>query len=106
LSPGDDVVERRSALGEHVGDAELHLLQGLGEKDIESASTVDEDHVESEARDYRLQDEWKSSWFREACPLIRAGEGDGYLRPPERGQDRWFNAQDFSSGSLLSPSVG
>jgi hypothetical protein len=62
-----------------VGDAELHLLQGLGEKDIESASTVDEDHVESEARDYRLQDEWKSSWFREACPLIRAGEGDGYL---------------------------
>jgi hypothetical protein len=38
--------------------------------------------------------------------LIRAGEGDGYLRPPERGRDCWFNAQDFSSGGLLSPSVG
>jgi hypothetical protein len=42
-----------------VGDVELHLLQGLGEKDIEPASTVDEDLVESEARDYRFQDEWK-----------------------------------------------
>jgi hypothetical protein len=65
---GDDAVEGRSALGEHVGDVEFHLLQGLGEKDIERASTVDEDLVESGARDYRLQDEWKPSWFREACP--------------------------------------
>jgi hypothetical protein len=24
--------------------------------------------------------------------LIRAEEGNGYLRPPERGRDRWFNA--------------
>jgi hypothetical protein len=38
--------------------------------------------------------------------LIHVGEGNGYLRPPERGQDHWFNAQDFSSGGLLSPSVG
>jgi hypothetical protein len=38
--------------------------------------------------------------------LIRAGKGNGYLRLPERGWDRWFNAQDFSSGGLLSPSVG
>jgi hypothetical protein len=74
--------------------------------DIEPASTVDEDLVESEARDYRLQDEWKPSWFREACPVIRAGECNGYFRPPERGQDRWFNALDFSSGGLMSPSVG
>jgi hypothetical protein len=44
-----------------VGDVELHLLQGLGEKDIELASTVDEDLVESGARDYRLQDECKLS---------------------------------------------
>jgi hypothetical protein len=89
-----------------VGDVELHLLQGLGEKDIEPASTVDEDLVEAGARDYRLQDEWKLYWFKEACPLIHVGEGNGYLRPPERGRDRWFNAQDFSSGGLLSPSVG
>jgi hypothetical protein len=60
-----------------VGDVELHLLQGLGEKDIEPASTVDEDLVESGAGDYRLQDEWKPFWFREACPLIRAGKGNG-----------------------------
>jgi hypothetical protein len=26
--------------------------------------------------------------------LICAGEGDGYLRPPERGRDRWFNVQE------------
>jgi hypothetical protein len=38
--------------------------------------------------------------------LIRAGEGNGYLRPPERGRDRWFNAHDFSTGSLLFPSAG
>jgi hypothetical protein len=57
-----------------VGDVELHLLQGLGEKDIEPASTMDEDLVESGARDYRLQDKWKPSWFREACPLIHAGK--------------------------------
>jgi hypothetical protein len=62
-----------------VGDVELHLLQGLGEKDVEPSSTFDEYLVESGARDYRLQDEWKPSWFREACPLICAGEGDGYL---------------------------
>jgi hypothetical protein len=38
--------------------------------------------------------------------LICAGEGNGYLRPPERGRDRWFNAHDFSTGSFLGPSVG
>jgi hypothetical protein len=62
-----------------VGNVELHLLQGLGEKDIETASTIDEYLVESEARDYRFQDEWEPPWLGEACPLIRAGEGDGYL---------------------------
>jgi hypothetical protein len=74
-----------------VSDVELHLLQALGEKDVEPASTVDEHFVESRARDYRLRDERKMPWFREACPLIHAGEGDGYLRPPERGRNRWFN---------------
>jgi hypothetical protein len=69
-----------------VSDVELHLLQGLGEKDVEPAPTIDEYLVEFGARDYRLQDE-----FREACPLIRAGEGNGYLRPPKRGRNRWFN---------------
>jgi hypothetical protein len=62
-----------------VSDVELYLLQGLGEKDVEPAPTVDEYLVESGARDYRLQDERKPPWFREACPLIRAGEGDGNL---------------------------
>jgi hypothetical protein len=89
-----------------VGDVELHLLQGLGEKDVELASTVDEDLVELGARDHWLQDEWEMSWFREACPLIHTGEGNGYLRPLERGRGRWFNAHDFSTGSFLSPSVG
>jgi hypothetical protein len=89
-----------------VGDVELHLLQGLGEKDVKPASTIDEDLVELGARDHWFQDEWKPSWFREASPLIRAGEGNGYLRPPERGWNRWFNAHDFSTGSLLDPSAG
>jgi hypothetical protein len=74
-----------------VGDVKLHLLQGLGEKDIEPTPTVDEYLVESRARDYRFQDEWKMPWLREAFLLIRAREGDGYLQPPERGWDRWFN---------------
>jgi hypothetical protein len=74
-----------------VSDVELHLLQGLGEKDVELAPTIDEYLVESGARDYRLQDERKTPWFREACPLIYVGEGSGYLRPPERGRNRWFN---------------
>jgi hypothetical protein len=89
-----------------VSDVELHLLQGLGKKDIEPAPTVDEYLVESGARDYRLQDEWKTPWFKEACPLIHAEEGDGYLRPPERGRDRWFNVQNFSSDGLLIPLGG
>jgi hypothetical protein len=42
-----------------VSDVELHLLQGLGEKDIEPTPTIDEYLVESGARDYWLQDEWK-----------------------------------------------
>jgi hypothetical protein len=62
-----------------VSDVELHLLQGLGEKDVEPAPTVDEYLAESGARDYPLQDEWKPPWLREASPLIRVGEGDGYL---------------------------
>jgi hypothetical protein len=74
-----------------VSDVELHLLQGLGEKDVRPTPTVDEYLVESGARDYRLQEERKLPWFGEACPLIRAGEGYGYLLPPERGQNRWFN---------------
>jgi hypothetical protein len=74
-----------------VSDVELHLLQGLGKKDVELAPTIDEYLIESGARDYQLQDERKPAWFKEACPLIHAGEGDGYLRPPERGRNRWFN---------------
>jgi hypothetical protein len=38
--------------------------------------------------------------------LIRAGEGYVYLRPPERGRNRWFNAHEFSSSGFLSSSVG
>jgi hypothetical protein len=38
--------------------------------------------------------------------LIRAGEGDGYLRPPERGRDRWLNGHHFTTGSLLLPPAG
>jgi hypothetical protein len=38
--------------------------------------------------------------------LIRAGEGDGYLRPPERGRDRWLNGHDFTTGSFLLPPAG
>jgi hypothetical protein len=37
-----------------VSDVEVHLLQGLGEKDIELAPTIDEYLVESGARNYRL----------------------------------------------------
>jgi hypothetical protein len=48
----DDVIERRCALGEHVGNVEHHLLQDLGEKDTESVSAVAEYLVESAARDY------------------------------------------------------
>jgi hypothetical protein len=43
-----------------MGNVELHLLQGHGEKDIEPASTVDEYLVESGAHDYQFQYEWKS----------------------------------------------
>jgi hypothetical protein len=38
--------------------------------------------------------------------LIRAGEGNGYLRPPEWGRDRWFDSHNFSTGSLLLPPAG
>jgi hypothetical protein len=62
-----------------VGNVDLHLLQGLGEKDVEPASTVDEHIVESGARDYWFKDEWETPWLGEACPLICVGEGDGYL---------------------------
>jgi hypothetical protein len=43
-----------------VANVDLHLLQGLGEKDVESTSAVDEYLVESGARDYWFQDEWKT----------------------------------------------
>jgi hypothetical protein len=42
-----------------VSGVELHLLQGLGEEDIEPTPTIDEYLVESRARDYRLQDKRK-----------------------------------------------
>jgi hypothetical protein len=51
-NPRDDAVERLCALGEHVSNVELHLLQGFGEKDVEPASTIDEHLVEFGARDY------------------------------------------------------
>jgi hypothetical protein len=38
--------------------------------------------------------------------LIRAGECDRYLRPLERGRDRWLNGHDFTTGSLLLPPAG
>jgi hypothetical protein len=38
--------------------------------------------------------------------LIRAGEGNGYLRPPERGRDRWFNAHDFSMVAFWTRLLG
>jgi hypothetical protein len=51
----------------------------LVKRTLSPLSTVDENLVKPGARDYRLQDERKTPWFREACPLIRAGEGNGYL---------------------------
>jgi hypothetical protein len=38
-----------------VGDVVIHLLQGLGEKDVEPASTVDDNLVKSGAHDYRFR---------------------------------------------------
>jgi hypothetical protein len=35
-----------------LGDVGLHLLQGLGEKDVEPTSTIEEHLVESGAHDY------------------------------------------------------
>jgi hypothetical protein len=46
-----------------VSDVELHLVQGLGEKDVEPAPTIDQYLVESGARDYWLQDERKPPWL-------------------------------------------
>jgi hypothetical protein len=40
-----------------VGNVKLHLLQGLGEKDVEPSSAVDEYLVEFGVRDYWFQDE-------------------------------------------------
>jgi hypothetical protein len=57
----DNAVEGRRALGEHVGDVKLRLLQGLGEKDVEPASAINEYVVESGACDYWFRDEWKTS---------------------------------------------
>jgi hypothetical protein len=54
-----------------MSDVQLHILQGLGEKYVEPAPTVDEYLVESGACDYWFQDEWKTPWLGEACPLIR-----------------------------------
>jgi hypothetical protein len=62
-----------------VVNVELYFLQGLGEKDVKPTPTIDEYLVESGARDYQFQNEWKTPWLGEACPLIRAREGDGYL---------------------------
>jgi hypothetical protein len=62
-----------------VRDVEAHLLQGLGEKDVEPTPTIDEDLVELGACNHRLQDERETPWFEEAGPLICAGEGNGYL---------------------------
>jgi hypothetical protein len=89
-----------------VSDVELQLLQGLGEEDIKDTPTIDEYLVESGARDYQLRDEREPPWFREACPLIHSGEGDGYLRPPERGRNHWFNVQDLPLSGLLRPFGG
>jgi hypothetical protein len=50
-----------------VGNVELHFLQGLGEKDVEPTSTVDEYLVESGAHDYWFQDEWQTPRLGEAC---------------------------------------
>jgi hypothetical protein len=44
-------------------DVELHILQGLGEKDVEPTSTIDEHLVESGARDYWFQDQRKRLGF-------------------------------------------
>jgi hypothetical protein len=44
-----------------VGHVELHLLQGLGEKDVEPSSTVDKNLVDLGARDHWLQDEGEPS---------------------------------------------
>jgi hypothetical protein len=46
-----------------VSDVEPHLLQGLGEEDVELTPTIDEYLVEFGAHDYRLQDERKTPWF-------------------------------------------
>jgi hypothetical protein len=65
-----------------VGNVELHLLQGLGEKDIEPASTVDECLVDSGARDY---------WF------------EGLIRRTREGGSEWELIKILFKNSTYEP---
>src|SRR5438128_1210005 len=95
-------MERRAALFQ-LGAWNLHIIEGLGEEDVESAAAVYENPVEFDRSDDRVQHEGIAPWVRDSVRVVGPIESYWNFRPSEIFGDGRGNSVDLPSDQLLLP---
>src|SRR5438105_4922727 len=80
---------------------DLHVIQGLGEEDVESAATVNQHPVELDRPDDRIQHQRISTRMGDVVQMVRSVEGDWHLRPLKILGGDWYDCIDLPSSKLL-----
>ena len=62
--------------GDQLGHVEAHILQGLGEDDVEGAAAIDEHPGQTDLADHRVYHKGVSTRPREMYPVVASVKGD------------------------------
>src|SRR5438105_4154851 len=95
-------MERRAALFQ-LGAWNLHIIEGLGEEDVKSAAAVNENPVEFDRSDDRVQHKGIAPWVRDSIGVVGPAESYRDFRPFEVFGSGRSNSVDLPSDQLLLP---
>ena len=79
----------------------LHVIQGLGEEDVESTASVDQHPVEFDCPDDGIQNQGLTTWMRDVIWVVRSVESDWHLRPLKILEGDRCDRIDLPSSKLL-----
>ena len=77
------MIALRNANRDQLGHVEAHVLQGLGEDDVEGAAAIDEHPGHTDLADHWVHHEWVSTRPGPVYLLVASVEGDRDLRLEE-----------------------
>src|SRR5438128_1499557 len=86
-----------------LGAWNLHIIEGLGEEDVKSATAVNENPVKFDRSDDRVQHEGIAPWVRDSIWVVGPAENYRDFRPFEIFGSGRSNSVDLPSDQLLLP---